>query len=493
MSHSPRRLTAALAAAALAATGVVAFAAPAAAASGDLLISEYVEGSSFNKAIEIYNPSATAVDLAAAGYALQLFFNGSSTPTSFPLTGTRGGGRRLRLRAGTDRLDPGRPRDRRGRGSDHHGVAVQRRRRDRTGRRTASSSTSSGRSASTRARSGAPGSTPPQDNTLRRAADTCVGDENGTDAFDPTVGWVGYATNTFDGLGTHTADCGGEPPAARVVINEFSADTVGTADVEYVELLANPATTDLSAYRVLEIEGDFNGTVTGTVDEVISFGAADASGRSLATLANGALENGTVSLLLVTGTAPCPGHGHRHERRRRHRRRPRLHRRRRGRRQRRRCDGPHLRRRRASACRTTGSPSTRAEHPAFRTAPTRTPRPTGCATTSTSPATTAPSARPPSARRSTRRAPSTAPSRRPRRSRRTATSMSPPSARCRGRARHPRATANSCGSRAPWWATSRPADSTATTSRMPATATPRPPTASSCTSRARRRSRSATW
>ena len=41
----------------------------------------------------------------------------------------------------------------------------------------------------------------------------------------------------------------GEP-----VINEFSASTAGT-DVEYVELLAEPGT-DLSGYRVLEIEGD---------------------------------------------------------------------------------------------------------------------------------------------------------------------------------------------------------------------------------------------
>ena len=88
-----------------------------------------------------------------------------------------------------------------------------------------------------------------------------------------------------------------------VVINEFSASTTGT-DVEYVELLAPPET-DLSAYRVLEIEGDSQ--VFGVVDEVISFPAVDASGRSLAGLAANALENGTVSLLLVTGTIPALG------------------------------------------------------------------------------------------------------------------------------------------------------------------------------------------
>ncbi|MDR5700974.1 ExeM/NucH family extracellular endonuclease [Agromyces aerolatus] len=94
------------------------------------------------------------------------------------------------------------------------------------------------------------------------------------------------------------------PPAAaesalaeHPVINEFSASTAGT-DVEYVELLAAPGA-DLSTYRVLEIEGD--APVFGVVDEVISFGAPDADGRALASLPANALENGTMSLLLVTG------------------------------------------------------------------------------------------------------------------------------------------------------------------------------------------------
>jgi predicted extracellular nuclease len=92
------------------------------------------------------------------------------------------------------------------------------------------------------------------------------------------------------------------PPAAAAdhpVINEFSASTAGT-DVEYVELLVAPGT-DLSGYRVLELEGD--APVLGVVDEVISFGAPDADGRALASLPANALENGTISLLLVTGDA----------------------------------------------------------------------------------------------------------------------------------------------------------------------------------------------
>ncbi|MFH8252806.1 ExeM/NucH family extracellular endonuclease [Microbacterium sp. B2969] len=91
--------------------------------------------------------------------------------------------------------------------------------------------------------------------------------------------------------------------AAPVVINEFSASTVGT-DVEYVELLTAPGT-DLSAYRVLQIEGD--SPVFGVVDGVYTPGAPDASGRVLINLPANAIENGTVSLLLVTGTIPASG------------------------------------------------------------------------------------------------------------------------------------------------------------------------------------------
>lgn len=52
-----------------------------------LLISEYVEGSAVNKAIEIFNPGSAAVDLAS--YTLRLYSNGSATATaSFVLSGT---------------------------------------------------------------------------------------------------------------------------------------------------------------------------------------------------------------------------------------------------------------------------------------------------------------------------------------------------------------------------------------------------------------------
>ena len=75
-----RRLTgwAALAGAALVATAVTTIGAPgASAATDDLFFSEYVEGSSNNKALEIFNGTGAPVDLGAGSYNVQMFFNGN--------------------------------------------------------------------------------------------------------------------------------------------------------------------------------------------------------------------------------------------------------------------------------------------------------------------------------------------------------------------------------------------------------------------------------
>ncbi|WP_439591112.1 ExeM/NucH family extracellular endonuclease [Microbacterium sp.] len=92
--------------------------------------------------------------------------------------------------------------------------------------------------------------------------------------------------------------------ASSVVINEFSASTAGT-DVEYIELLTT-GVSDLSGYTVLGVEGD--APTLGILDNAITgFPAPDAEGRSVVRLPANTLENGTLSLLLVTGTVPAPG------------------------------------------------------------------------------------------------------------------------------------------------------------------------------------------
>ena len=84
--------------------------------------------------------------------------------------------------------------------------------------------------------------------------------------------------------------------AAEPKLNEFSASTTGT-DVEYVEVFGSPET-NYSVFTILEIEGDST-AATGTIAEVINVGTTDTSGFWLGDLLANALDNGTISLLLV--------------------------------------------------------------------------------------------------------------------------------------------------------------------------------------------------
>lgn len=87
------------------------------------------------------------------------------------------------------------------------------------------------------------------------------------------------------------------PAEAAPVINEFSANVTGTDAYEYIEIYGAPDT-DYSGLTLLEIEGD--GTAVGVIDEVIQVGTTGANGLWVFNLASSSLENGTITLLLVS-------------------------------------------------------------------------------------------------------------------------------------------------------------------------------------------------
>lgn len=267
---------------------------PAEAAASELYISEYIEGSSFNKAIEIYNATGAGVDLAVGNYVLELYSNGSaSVSQSSALAGVIADGDVLVLAHPS--ADPAILAQ-----ADATSGAVINFNGDdaivlRKGGVVVDVFGQTGVDPGSQWAGGG------QDDTLRRKVDICAGDINPDDAFDASVEWDVFAQNTFDGLGFHDASCGASN--AEPKINEFSASTTG-ADVEYVEILG-AANTDYSAYTVIAIEGDLTGA--GVVDQVIGLGITNASGFYLASLPANALENGTQSFLLVKDFAGAPG------------------------------------------------------------------------------------------------------------------------------------------------------------------------------------------
>jgi uncharacterized protein len=177
-------------------------AAPTGAQTTDLFISEYIEGSSNNKAIEIYNGTGAAIDLAAGGYKIQMYFNGAVTPgTPINLVGTVAAGDVFVLAHASANATILAQADQTSSVAWYNGDDVIVLLKGSTvldvvGQIGFDPGTEWGT-----------GLTSTADNTLRRKSTICAGDTNGADVFDPSVEWDGYAVDTFGGLGSHTANC----------------------------------------------------------------------------------------------------------------------------------------------------------------------------------------------------------------------------------------------------------------------------------------------
>ncbi len=263
----------------------------------DVFFSEYIEGSSYNKALEIYNGTEANIDLAAGEYAVDVYSNGSPTISqTVVLTSSVAAGDVYIIaqsQAAAAILAQADQTTTLGLWNGDDAIAL---------------------------RKGAvildvigqigmdPGSewgldlTSTADATLVRKGAICFGDPDGSDVFDPALEWDGYAIDTFDDLGQHTADCA-EPLEPK--INEFSANTADP-DYEYIEIFADP-NTDYSDYSVLQIEGD-SGASLGRIDSISDVGTTDANGIFLQTLVSGTLENGSISLLLVKDNTAIVGY-----------------------------------------------------------------------------------------------------------------------------------------------------------------------------------------
>lgn len=261
----------------------------------DLIISEYVEGSSNNKAIEIFNGTDAAVDLTAASYVLRLYANGSAVPTSsIALTGTVEPGGVHVVAHSQQTLIPQMLINQLSGSLSHNGddtyVLVK---------------GDSGTVVDSFGQVGFdPGSSwgvPPTitvDATLRRLPSICAGDTVVDDVFDPVAEWDGFPQDTFNGLGAHVAACGPSEPQAPV-INEFSIDTA-EADVEFYEVFGDPET-DYSHLWILQVEGDGSSGSRGAIITADQVGSTDADGFWHVDLPTNRVQNGTLTLLLATG------------------------------------------------------------------------------------------------------------------------------------------------------------------------------------------------
>jgi len=163
-----------------------------------VFFSEYVEGSGINKALEIFNGTAAAIDLGAGVWDIQIFHNGSPSPgVTIALSGVVNAGdvfvmahtfASSELVGLADHSDPSVDFN----GDDaivlrRNGVVI-----DVIGQVGNDPGSEWGSGAVSTA-----------DNTMRRKAGVVAGDPEGADPFNPADEWDGWPVDTFSGLGTH--------------------------------------------------------------------------------------------------------------------------------------------------------------------------------------------------------------------------------------------------------------------------------------------------
>lgn len=174
-------------------------------------ISEYVEGSSNNKALEIYNPADVALDLT--GYSIKVFSNGATTAgKTVPLSGTLAAKSTLvltdtasaaalaaksNMTFGTSNFN----------GDDAIALYKGADLIDVFGQIGMDPGTSWGSNNNFT-----------HDRTLVRKSSVVQGDANGSDAFDPSLEWDFYAKDEFSNLGSHSGSGNGGGDGGGVVV-----------------------------------------------------------------------------------------------------------------------------------------------------------------------------------------------------------------------------------------------------------------------------------
>jgi len=251
-----------------------------------VFISEYVEGSALNKGVELYNSDDAPVDLVAAGCELRGYQNGSaSVGWTVILTGS--------VSAGGTYLVAN---------SDASFAASA----DVTG-----SVDFNGDDAVEFFCDGAPvdiigqigfdpgsewgtGDVSTQNNTIRRRIDVCTPDPDGTDAFDPAIEWDGFPNDTFDDLGSHTANCGDDitPPA----INSVTPSTTGPTAAPSIDF----SVIFSEAITGFDDPADVTVDTSGTSFAGVNFTANSASSHTVTV--DGISGTGTLSLTVNAGS-----------------------------------------------------------------------------------------------------------------------------------------------------------------------------------------------
>jgi predicted extracellular nuclease len=277
------------------------------AAPTELLFSEYIEGSSNNKALEIFNGTGAAIDLETTDYKIRQYSNGSSTAgLTIELTGTVASADVFvlahQLAASPILLQADQTT---GAGLFNGDDALE----------LVKGETVIdviGQVGNDPGDEWGSGDASTMDNTLRRKSTVQAGDPVGSDAFVPSVEWDGFPNNNTDGLGSHLGLSGvGTATPASVMVGATTLLTVTVTPG------SDPESTDLSVRADLGPIGGpagqdfFNDGTNGdliagdlTFSYLATVGAVDAGSKLItATITDAQARTGTAGISLTVEAA----------------------------------------------------------------------------------------------------------------------------------------------------------------------------------------------
>jgi len=183
----------------------------------ELIISEYVEGSSNNKYLEIYNGTGSTINMD--NYQIKIYSNGSNNAsTTIDLNAqTLDNGDVFVIAHPSADAWNGTPDQTSGNLGYNGDDAIE------------LYNTATGQSVDIIGQIGndpgsawGSGNTSTKDHTLRRKPDITSGDTDGSDAFDPATEWDGYPQDNVDDLGQHIMNCGPQLNVSSDTLSGFS-------------------------------------------------------------------------------------------------------------------------------------------------------------------------------------------------------------------------------------------------------------------------------
>ena len=172
----------------------------------ELFISEYIEGSSSNKCIEIYNPTANDIDMSGGNYSISRFNNGSISDEGpwalsgvVPAYGTYvicNSSAAIDFKALADSV-----------GGFYDAITYYNGDDALALTKGGFDIDVIGQIGNDPGSSWSNGGVSTADQTLSRNAAVLVGDNSGSDSFDPSLQWSNLGNNDFSNLGQHNSDC----------------------------------------------------------------------------------------------------------------------------------------------------------------------------------------------------------------------------------------------------------------------------------------------